>query len=65
MSSCLIHFLYLKLDSFSDMKYYLYQLAYWDLKVAKCFVGLIQMQCSPSFDCNWGKQNNNTACWHP
>ena len=20
-------------------------------------IGLIQMQCSPSFDCNWGKQN--------
>ena len=22
------------------------------------------MQCSPSFDCNWGKQNDPTACWH-
>ena len=22
----------------------------------KNFVGLIQMQCSPSFDCNWGKK---------
>ena len=26
-------------------------------------VGLIQMQCSTSFDCNWGKQNNPIACW--
>ena len=23
-----------------------------------------QMQCSPSFDWNWGKQNDPTACWH-
>ena len=23
-----------------------------------------QMQCSPSFDCNLGKQNDPTACWH-
>ena len=59
-----IHFLYPKLGSFSDMEYYFYQLAYWDSKVPKCFVGLIQMQCSPSFDCNWGKQNDPTACWH-
>ena len=22
------------------------------------------MQCSPSFDCNLGKQNDPTACWH-
>ena len=22
------------------------------------------MQCSPSFDWNWGKQNDPTACWH-
>ena len=22
------------------------------------------MQCSHSFDSNWGKQNNPTACWH-
>ena len=22
------------------------------------------MQCSPSFDCNWGKQNDPTAHWH-
>ena len=29
----------------------------------KRFVGLIQIQCSPSFDCNWGKQNDPTACW--
>ena len=28
------------------------------------FVGLIQMQFSPSFDCNWGKLNDTTACWH-
>ena len=44
--------------------YYFYQLAYWDSKVPKRFIGLIQMQCSPSFDCNWGKQNDSTACWH-
>ena len=31
------------------MEYYFYQLAYWDLKSPKRFVGLIQMQCSPSF----------------
>ena len=30
----------------------------------KRFVGVIQMQCSPSSDCNWGKQNDPTACWH-
>ena len=40
------------------------RLAYWDSKVPKRVVGLIQMQCSPSLDCNWGKQNDCTACWH-
>ena len=30
--------------------------AYRDSKVPKRFVGLIQMQCSPSFDCNCSKQ---------
>ena len=35
-----IHFLYPKLGSFSDMEYYFYQLAYWDSKVPKRFVGL-------------------------
>ena len=40
-----VHFLYPKLDSFSDMEYYFYQLGYWDLK---CFVGLNQMQYSPT-----------------
>ena len=59
-----IHFLCPKLGSFSDMEYYFYQLAYWDSKVPKLFVGLNQMQCSPSFDWNWGKQNDSTACWH-
>ena len=59
-----VHFLYPKLGSFSDMEYYFYQLAYRDSKVPKCFVGLNQMQCSPSFDWNWGKQNDPTACWH-
>ena len=59
-----VHFLYPKLGSFSNTEYYFYQLAYRDLKVPKRFVGLIQMQCSPSFDCNWGKQNDPTACWH-
>ena len=44
--------------------YYFYQLAYWDSKVPKCFVGLIQMQHFASFDCNWGKQNDPIACWH-
>ena len=59
-----VHFLYPKLASFSDMEDYFYQLAYRDLKVPKHFVGLNQMQCSPSFDWNWGKQNHPTACWH-
>ena len=59
-----VHFLYPKLGSFSEMEYYFYQLPYRDSKVPKRFVGLIQMQCSPSFDCNWGKQNDPTACWH-
>ena len=59
-----VHFLYPKLGSFSDMEYYFYQLAYRDSKVPKRFIGLNQMQCSPSFDCNWGKQNDPTACWH-
>ena len=59
-----VHFLCPKCGSFSDMEYYFHQLAYQDSKVPKRFVGLIQMQCSPSFDCNWGKQNNPTACWH-
>ena len=36
-----------------------------DSKVPKHFVGLIQMQWSPSFDYNWGKQNDLTACWTP
>ena len=52
----IVHFLYPKLGSFSDMEYYFYQLAYRDLKVPKCFVGLIQIQCSPSFDCNWANK---------
>ena len=59
-----VHFRYPKLGSFSDMEYYFYQLAYRDSKVPKRFVGLNQMQCSPSFDWNWGKQNDPTACWH-
>ena len=59
-----VHFLYPKLGSSSNMEYYFYQLAYRDSKVPKHFVGLIQMQCSPSFDCNWSKQNNPTASWH-
>ena len=50
-----VHFLYPKLGSFSDMEYYFYPLAYRDSN---------QMQCSPSFDWNWGKQNDPTACWH-
>ena len=64
----IVHFLYPKLGSFSNMEYYFYQLAYWDSKVPKRFVGLNQIQCSPSFDWNWGKQNDPTACWdqlHP
>ena len=61
-----IHFLYPKLGSFSDMEYYMYfyRLAYRDLNVPKRLVGLNQMQCSPSFDWNWGKQKDPTACWH-
>ena len=34
------------------------------LKLPKCFERLILMQCSLSFDYNWGKQNDRTACWH-
>ena len=59
-----VRFRYPKLGSFSDMEYYFYHLAYRDSKVPKRFVGLNQMQCSPSFDWNWGKQNDPTACWH-
>ena len=59
-----VHFLYPKLGSFSDVEYYFYHLAYRDSKVPKRFVGLNQMQCSPSFDWNWGKQNDLTACRH-
>ena len=59
-----VHFLYPKLCSFSDMEYYFYHLAYRDSKVPKRFVGLNQMQCSPSFNWNWGKQNDPTACRH-
>ena len=70
--SATVHFLYPKLGSFSDMEYYFYQLAYWDSKVSKSTafdlilrsVGLNQMQCSPFFDWNCGKQNDPTACWH-
>ena len=32
--------------------------------LTKRFVGLNKMQCSPSFDWNWGKQNDPTACWY-
>ena len=49
-----VHFLYPKLGSFSDVEYYFHQLAYRDSKVPKHFVGSNQMQCSPSFDWNWG-----------
>ena len=59
-----VHLLYPKLGASSDMEYYFYQLAYWESKVPKRFVGLNQMQCSPSFDWNWAKQNDPTACWH-
>ena len=59
-----VHFLYPKPGSFFDMEYYFYQLAYRDLKVPKHFVGLNQMQCSPSFDWNWDKENDPTACSH-
>ena len=59
-----VHFLYPKLGPFSDMEYYFYQLAYRDSKVPKGFVGLNQIQGSPSFDWNWCKQNDPTACWH-
>ena len=59
-----VHFLYPKLSSFSDMEQYFHQLAYRDSKVHKHFIGLNQMQCSPSFDWNCGKQNDPTACWY-
>ena len=42
------------LGSFSDMDY---QIAYRDLRR---FIGLNEMQCSPSFDWHWGKQNDMT-----
>ena len=51
-----VHFLYPKLGSFFDMKHYFYPFAFRDSKVPKRFVGLNQMQCSPYFDWNWGKQ---------
>ena len=57
-----VHLLYHKLGSFSDMEYYFYQLAYWDSKVPKRFVGLNQMQCSPSFDWNWGNKMQQEKC---
>ena len=50
-----------KLGSFSDMEYYFYHLGYQDLKVLKRFVGLIQIQFSPYFDCNWGEPNDPTT----
>ena len=59
-----VHFLYPKFGSFSDMKYYFYQLANRDSKVPKYFVELNQMQCCCSFDWKWGKHNDPTACWH-
>ena len=59
-----VHFLYPKHGSFFDMEYYFYKLAHRDSKVSKSFVGLIQMQCSLPFDCNWGETNDPTACWH-
>ena len=46
------------------MEYYFYHLDYLDSKVPKRLVGLNQMQCSPSFDWNCGKQNDPTACWY-
>ena len=59
-----VHFLCPKFGSFSDMEYYFYHLAYRNSKVPKRLVGLNQMQCSPSFDRNCGKQNDPTACWY-
>ena len=57
-----IQFLYPKLGSFST----------WSTTSSnfltgtgdpKRFIGLIQTHCSPSFDSNWGKQNDPTAWW--
>ena len=59
-----VHYICPKLSSFSNMEYFLHHLAYQDSKVLKHFVGLIQMQCSPSLDCTWDKQNDPTTCWH-
>ena len=59
-----VHLLYLKLGSFSDMEYYFYYLLTGTQKSQTAWLGLIQMQCSQSFDCNWGKQNNPIVCWH-
>ena len=47
-----------------DREYYFQQLAYQDLQVPKCFLGLNQMQWFPSFDSNWGKRNDPIAFWH-
>ena len=59
-----VRFLQPKLGLFSDTISKFQQLVYRDSKVPKHFVGLIEMQFSPSFDCNWGKQNDPTACWY-
>ena len=59
-----VYFLYPKFGSFFCMEYYFYQFAYRDLTVLNRFVGLNQMQSSPFFDWNWGKQKHPTACWH-
>ena len=40
------------------------KILYRDSKVPKLFIGLNQMQSSPSFDWNLDKQNDPTAGWH-
>ena len=59
-----VHFLYPKLGSFSDMEYYFYQLAYRDSKVPKRFIGLNQMQCSPSVPLLTGTGANKMTPLH-
>ena len=50
------------MQNITKVRYYFYQLAYWDLKVSKRFVGLNQIHCSPSFDWYLSKNNDPAAC---
>ena len=59
--SAIIHFLYPKLFRHGVL------LLATCLLGHKCFQAihrLNQMQCCPSFDSNWDKQNDPTTCWY-